>query len=128
MAESVTLGSFILHSSDRMQNAQNPWSQTRPCNIHTHIYIFIYMTNSSDYQVYQLGQNRSWRDKNEGVLCIPQTSWSGTSPSDCLVSNQEMHLVYSPTPADWALCGCIYITYICRARYIHIHKYMHCLT
>ena len=53
-------------------------------------------------------------DRNEGVLCIPQSfSISGTSPSDCLMSNPghtlrksypsvEMQLVYSTTPFNSA--------------------------
>ena len=54
------------------------------------------------------------RNDNEGVLRIVRTPCiTGTSPSDCLVSYQDTHwgvlppaevqLVYSTTPADWAM-------------------------
>ena len=54
-------------------------------------------------------------DGNKGVLCISQSSSiTGASSSDCLVSypghllgesypSAEMQLVYSATPADWAI-------------------------
>ena len=52
-------------------------------------------------------------DGNKGVLRIPQSSsFTGASPSDCLVSypehssgesypSAEMQSVYSAAPADW---------------------------
>ena len=57
------------------------------------------------------GQNGPENDGNKEVLCIPQNpSITGTSPSDCLVSylgesytSAEKQLVYSTTPADWAI-------------------------
>ena len=59
-----------------------------------------------------LGQSGPGSDDNEGVLHIPQnSSITGTSPSDCLVSHPEnlsyssaeMQSVYSTGPADWAV-------------------------
>ena len=63
-----------------------------------------------------LGQSGSGSDGNEGVLHIPQSfSITGTSPSDCFVSYQDIHSggggfyssaehqsVYSTAPANWA--------------------------
>ena len=61
------------------------------------------------------GQSGPGSDGNEEVLCIPQsTSITGASPSDCLESypgdlseesypSTEMQLVYSATPAEWAI-------------------------
>ena len=60
-----------------------------------------------------LGQSRSGSDGNEGVLPIfHSSSITGALPSDCLVSYPghigeschlvEMHVGYSPAPADWA--------------------------
>ena len=61
------------------------------------------------------GQSGPGSDGNEGVLRIPQSSsFTGTSPSDCLVSypghslvgsysSAEVQLVYSTAPADWAI-------------------------
>ena len=58
-------------------------------------------------------QSRPWSDGNEGVLRFPQSSSiTGTSPSDCLVSDirhsldgsylsAEMQSVYSTAPAEW---------------------------
>ena len=59
------------------------------------------------------GQSVPERDGNEGVLCIPQSSWiTGTSTADCLVSYQghslgqsypsaEKQSIYSTAQADW---------------------------
>ena len=60
-------------------------------------------------------QNGPWSDGNKEVLHLPQSSSiTETSPSDCLVSYQdircgvgsylsaEMQSVYSAAPADWA--------------------------
>ena len=64
-----------------------------------------------------LGQNEPGSDCNEGVLRIPRSySVTGTSPSDCLLSNPgesswgsypsaENHLVYNTAPLDWAIFG-----------------------
>ena len=61
-------------------------------------------------------QSRPWNVGNEMALHIPQnSSITGTSPSDCLVSypehlgesypSAEMQSVYSTAPVDWAtLC------------------------
>ena len=63
------------------------------------------------------GQSGPGSNGNEGVLCIPQnSSITGTSPSDCLVSyiqntsfgvsypSAEKQSMYSTAPADWAIC------------------------
>ena len=57
------------------------------------------------------GQSGPESNGNEGVVRIPQSSSiAGASPSDRLVSYQDTHypsaekqLVYSSTPADWAM-------------------------
>ena len=64
-----------------------------------------------------LGQSGPWSSGNEGVLHIPQSSWTGVSPSDCLVSyprhtffffvggesypSAEMQSVYSTASTKW---------------------------
>ena len=56
--------------------------------------------------------HRPVSDDNKGELCIPQSSKTGASPSDCLVSypkhslrefysSVEMQSVYSTASADW---------------------------
>ena len=70
------------------------------------------------------GQNGPGSDGNEGVLRIPQSfSITGTSPSDCLVSNPghslgksytsaEKQSVCSTAPADWVsvyVCVCVWL-------------------
>ena len=64
------------------------------------------------------GQCRSESDGNERVLRIPQSSsFTGTSPLDCLVSypgnwfgksypSADVQSVYSTAPADWAIVFC----------------------
>ena len=57
------------------------------------------------------GQSGHWSDSNEGLLRIlKNSSITGTSPSDCLVSYpcwgasylfEEVQSVYSTAPADW---------------------------
>ena len=60
------------------------------------------------------GQSGSGSNGNEGVLHIPQSSRTGASPSDCLVSylrnllkksylSAEMQKVRSIAPADWVV-------------------------
>ena len=61
------------------------------------------------------GQSGPGSDGSKGVLCIPQnSSITGASPSDCLVSylghsleesypSAEMETVYSTVPANWAI-------------------------
>ena len=61
------------------------------------------------------GHSELWSDGNEGLFCILQiSSVTGTSPSDCFVSNvghsleksypsAEMMSVYPTATADWAL-------------------------
>ena len=63
----------------------------------------------------KLGQSGPESNGDEGVLCIPQSSnITRALLSDCLVSYlgdllggvltpAEIHLVYSTTPADWAV-------------------------
>ena len=79
------------------------------------------MSNSLIWPIYKtlsdastLGQSGLGSDKNEGVLCISQSSSiTGTLLLDCLVSypghllvesypSTKMQSVYSTTPADWA--------------------------
>ena len=60
------------------------------------------------------GQSGPRSNGNEGVLCIPpNSSITGTLPSDCLVSypgcslvgsynSAEVQSVYSTAPANWA--------------------------
>ena len=61
-----------------------------------------------------MGQSGPGSNGNEGVLYIPQSSRTGASPSDCLLSYlghfwgesypfAEMQTVYSSAPADWAI-------------------------
>ena len=61
------------------------------------------------------GQGEPGSDGNEGIPCILQSSCiTKSSPSDCFVSypgrslresypSAEMQVVYSATPADWAI-------------------------
>ena len=90
--------------------------QTIQCNISTR-FSSIWPIDRTLLGATTPGQSEPWSDSNEGVLCIPKSSSiTGTSPSDCFVSNAghslveeggltplaEMQLVYSTAPIDWA--------------------------
>ena len=59
-------------------------------------------------------QNGAGSNGNKGALHIPQSSWTGAPPSDCLVSypqyslgigsypSAEVQSAYSTAPSDWA--------------------------
>ena len=84
------------------------------------------MSNSSIWLIdrtlldaYTPGQSGPGSNVNEGVLHIPQSSRTGTSPSDCLVlypghslrrgfyPSAEMESIYSRKQADWAESLCV---------------------
>ena len=76
---------------------------------------FIWPTDRTLSGVITPGQSESGSDSNEGVLHVPQSSIiTEVLPSDYLISypgyllgesylSAEMQLVYSATPANWAI-------------------------
>ena len=70
------------------------------------------------------GQSEPGRNGNEEVLCIPQSSKAGSSPSDCLMSylghllkGELLQSVYSTAPANWAEFRFYYYLHIAGRRW-----------
>ena len=101
--------------------------QTIQFSISTHFHSFLPMDRILSAATTP-GQIKPGSDGNEGVICIPKSSWiTGASPSDCLASypeqllgesysSTEMQSAYTTVPADsatlWFCCKFKFYPYL----------------